>query len=79
MEIQSLQPTMAEHSRTDLVQIDPVLIADMRSQLRSQSKECVMETLGISSNTWLKIKRGMPIRRSIAERLIERFDTNRHQ
>jgi hypothetical protein len=33
-----------------------------------------METLGISSNTWLKIKRGEAIRRSIGERLLSRFD-----
>lgn len=32
-----------------------------------------MEVLGISANTWLKIKRGEPIRRSIAQRLIQRF------
>jgi hypothetical protein len=38
----------------------------MAGLLRNQSKEHVMETLGISANTWLKIKRGEPIRASTA-------------
>jgi hypothetical protein len=33
-----------------------------------------MDVLGISSNTWLKVKKGKPIRASVAERLLSRLD-----
>lgn len=49
------------------------LVKLMRDALPSQSKESVMETFGISSNTWLKIKRGEPIRQSTAECLVRRL------
>lgn len=50
------------------------LVDRMRAILPCQSKEVVMEVLGISSNTWTKVKRREPIRASIAERLIRRFE-----
>jgi hypothetical protein len=49
------------------------LIDRMRARLPSQSKEAVIGELGISSNTWTKLKRGEPIRRSIADRLMWLF------
>jgi len=53
--------------------VDARLVEALRAKLRCQSKDCVQETLGISSNTWVKMKRGEPIRRSTAEQLIQRF------
>jgi len=55
--------------------VDPGIVDQMKGSLPSQSKDMVMETLGISSNTWLKVKRGEPIRRSTAEQLVRRFLT----
>lgn len=49
------------------------IVAIMRDLLASQSKEGVMDALGISAATWLKIKRGQPIRRSTAENLLMRI------
>jgi hypothetical protein len=60
--------------RTDVMRFDAAVVQIMRDRLACQSKECVMDTLGISSNTWQKIKRGEPIRRSIGERLLLRIE-----
>ena len=49
------------------------VIEKMMQLLPCQSKDVVMDVLGISSNTWLKVKKGQPIRSSIAERLAGRF------
>jgi hypothetical protein len=49
------------------------LIEFMRGELPSQSKESVMDTFGISAATWVKIKRGEPIRRSTADHLVKRL------
>lgn len=53
--------------------VPPSMVQSMREALPCQSKEIVMETLGISYNTWLKLKRGESIRSSVAERLMRRF------
>jgi len=50
------------------------VVEKLSSRLRAQTAECVMETFGISINTWTKMKKGLPIRRSVAERLLERVD-----
>ncbi|WP_336959725.1 hypothetical protein [Sphingobium aquiterrae] len=49
------------------------VVDDMRIMLRAQTPECIMATFGISMNTWVKIRDGHPIRRSVAERLLERL------
>jgi len=59
--------------RTDVMRLEAAVVQIMRDRLACQSKECVMDTIGISSNTWQKIKRGEPIRRSIGERLLQRI------
>jgi hypothetical protein len=56
---------------------DPNVISLLRASLQCQSKECVMETLGISSNTWTKLKRGQPVRRGVIERAITRANRGR--
>jgi len=50
------------------------VVEKLSARLRAQTAECVMETFGISINTWTKMKKGLPIRRSVAERLLERVD-----
>lgn len=53
--------------------VNPKLVEKLRGQLRAQTSECVMETFGISANTWVKMRKGMPIRKSVAERLLRRI------
>lgn len=59
--------------RRGLCIVDQGAVDRLRGQLRNQSKECVMDTLGISANTWTKIKRGEPVRRALVERAIARL------
>jgi hypothetical protein len=53
--------------------VNPALVEQLSVQLRAQTSECVMSTFGISVNTWVKMRKGMPIRKSVAERLIQRI------
>jgi hypothetical protein len=55
------------------VVVDEAIVATLAARLPAQSKEMVQEHLGISANTWLKIKKGQPIRRSTAEMLVQRI------
>nr|WP_213980321.1 hypothetical protein [Sphingomonas sp. dw_22] len=56
------------------MRIIPETVVDhMRGMLRAQTPECIMATFGISMNTWVKIRDGHPIRRSVAERMLERL------
>lgn len=48
------------------------LITFLQGRLPKQTPDCIMETLGISANTWTKLKKGQPVRTSVAERLVER-------
>ena len=52
--------------------VSPMLVEKLRYQLRAQTAECVMATFGISINTWTKMRKGLPIRRSVANRLLRR-------
>jgi hypothetical protein len=52
--------------------VSPTLVEKLNGKLRAQTAECVMNTFGISVNTWLKMRKGMPIRKSVAERLLQR-------
>lgn len=45
----------------------------MSAMLNTQTKECVMSTLGITWDTWIKIKRGGGIRPTTAQRLLKRL------
>jgi hypothetical protein len=53
--------------------VDQGAVDRLRGQLRNQSKECVMDTLGISANTWTKLKRGEPVRWALVKRAIARL------
>jgi hypothetical protein len=61
--------------RTILVR--PEIVEELKSILPNQSKEAVMETLGISSNTWTKLKRGMPVREGTGRTVIMRWESIR--
>jgi len=71
---------VADHADTSIIQtespglgyLNPRLVEKLRGQLRAQTAECVMETFGISVRTWMKMRDGMPVRRSVAERLLQR-------
>lgn len=56
--------------------VNPSFIEKMNARLRAQTAECVMATFGISVNTWLKMRKGMPIRKSVAERLVRRMSAD---
>ena len=62
----------AEYAPANLSYVDDALVDFLRSRLRAQTAECIMATFGISANTWTKLKTGMPVRTSVAERLVER-------
>jgi len=49
-------------------------ISLLRGSIPAQTQECVSDRLGISGNTWVKIKRGHPILESTAERLVARLE-----
>jgi hypothetical protein len=53
--------------------VDPAFVEKLAGRLRAQTPECVMDTFGISVNTWVKMRKGLPIRKSVAERLVQRI------
>lgn len=59
-------------AKGDVAVFSEAAIQSLRSLLPAQSKEAVMDVLGISANTWVKIKRGDPIRASTAKWLVMR-------
>lgn len=62
-------------SKQDSLVIYPDVVEKLKYQRMEYSKISVMELFGIGYNTWRKIQSGQPIRRSVAERLLSRFDT----
>jgi DNA-directed RNA polymerase subunit H (RpoH/RPB5) len=73
MELDRGTPDMEFNENPARIVIDQALVDELSRVLHSHTKDCVMNTLGISSDTWIKIKRGDPIRRSTAARLLERL------
>jgi enoyl reductase-like protein len=61
-------------NRAKGIVVDRRLVAAMQALLPVQTKECIMDTLGISANTWVKVKRGEAVRRSTVEYLIRRVE-----
>ncbi|WP_313804797.1 hypothetical protein [Sphingobium sp.] len=59
--------------------IDPALVARMEQCLHGRKPDHIMEVLGISLNTWNKLLLGVPVRESVASRLLVRFDTQTRQ
>lgn len=56
--------------RTRVIPSD--LVEQMATRLPRQSRDELMERYGISYNTWRKLRAGVPIRASLAERLEQR-------
>lgn len=61
------------HGRQSMTLIGTELAAHMAERLTAQTAEIVMQTFGISVNTWVKIRAGQPIRASVADRLLRRI------
>lgn len=61
-----------------MLYIDPEAVAWMRERLPAQTNEAITATFGISQNTWVKIRDGLPIRRSVGERLLARLNSQRN-
>ena len=56
--------------RNYVVDID--LVSDMARKCASQTSTNLSDQFGISWNTWSKLRKGQPIRRSVAIRLVSR-------
>lgn len=50
----------------------PVIVAKMKRVATGRTDEALNATFGISYNTWRKVIAGIPIRASVAWRLVER-------
>jgi len=57
-----------------LTTIEPGMINQMLAMLPRQTAEDIQDCLGISLNTWTKLRKGEAIRHSVAARLIARVD-----
>lgn len=62
---------------SNLVLIDRSLANKMASVISCQKPEVIQDHFGIGIKTWVKIREGQAIRRSVALRLIERLERNR--
>ncbi|PSO09688.1 hypothetical protein C7E20_21290 [Sphingobium sp. AEW4] len=60
-------------SRAVTRHIDPPIVQRLGKRLCSRKPDHIMEQLGISLNTWLKLLAGEPIRASVADRLLDRL------
>lgn len=52
--------------------VDIGLVAQMARKCTSQTPTGLNSQFGISWNTWSKLRKGLPIRRSVALRLVQR-------
>jgi len=53
--------------------ISTAIIGAMQAVLPSSDRDVIMDTFGISSNTWNKLRKGAAIRPSTATRLVDRL------
>ncbi|MBO9581469.1 MAG: hypothetical protein J7498_11310 [Sphingobium sp.] len=58
---------------TVLRPLDPAAASFMMAAVARQTDEALNAQFGLSYNSWRKIKAGMPIRHSLAERLKQRI------
>ncbi|MEO0031467.1 MAG: hypothetical protein RIS94_1225 [Pseudomonadota bacterium] len=56
-----------------LTQLEPEIVAKMRTIITCQKPEVIQTHFGIGLNTWVKLREGKAIRHSVAERLLERL------
>lgn len=52
--------------------VDSGLVHSMMQRCQSQTPSSLNDQFGISWNTWAKLRKGQPIRRSLALRLVSR-------
>jgi hypothetical protein len=52
--------------------VDMLLVSNMARKCASQTPVNLNDQFGISWNTWSKLRKGQPIRRSVALRLVSR-------
>jgi len=57
-----------------LIQMEPDVVAKMRSAIDCQKPEVIQSRFGIGLNTWVKVRDGKAIRQSVAMRLIQRLE-----
>ena len=60
--------------RTTLRHVDPALVQRLALRVHCRKPQHITEVLGISLNTWDKLLCGLPIRASVANRLVARFE-----
>lgn len=56
-----------------LIQIEPDVVAKMRTLINCQKPEVIQSQFGIGLNTWVKLREGKAIRHSVATRLLLRL------
>ncbi len=56
-----------------LTQVEPEVVAKMRSKIHCQKPEVIQSHFGIGLNTWVKLREGKAIRHSVALRLFQRL------
>lgn len=59
-----------------LLAIDTAIVQRMAALIEVQTDAEITAKVGVGRQTWVKIRNGQPIRRSLALRLIDRFQTN---
>lgn len=67
-----------ERAKLNMRTVEPSVVALMRKNLPVQNDAALMETFGISYNTWRKVRDGQLIRSSVAQRLEQRLYGNAH-
>lgn len=56
-----------------LTQVEPEVVAKMRTIINCQKPEVIQNHFGIGLNTWVKLREGKAIRHSVAIRLLQRL------
>ncbi len=64
---------MTTPSRPKMARLAPSIVNRMEACVRTQKPDEVMARFGISTNSWVKIRSGEPVRESLATRLVERL------
>ena len=59
-----------------LLTVDSATVKRMAALIEVQTDAEITAKVGVGRQTWVKIRNGEPIRRSLALRLISRFQTN---
>lgn len=57
-----------------LTQVEPEIVAKMRTIITCQKPEVIQSRFGIGLNTWVKLREGKAIRHSVAVRLMQRLE-----